>query len=64
LTLREFLSKDWISIFFDKVDEKEKQIGHKLNDKLNHKTFYQKLNENTKPKRNLNPFKRKKRLSY
>jgi len=61
MNLREILTKDWITIFFDKTNEKITQLGHQTNDKINHKTSKQKFYNNNKPEYN---FKKKKRLSY
>ena len=60
----ELLQKDWVMIIADKIEEKGKQLGHKIKMKIHTPTASEMLKQYTKPKRNLNPFRRKNRLSY
>ena len=65
MKLNEFLrliTKDWITIGFDKANQKGQDFGHKTKEKIHKPTSTERLNKSHEKRKN--PFRRKKRLSY
>ncbi len=57
------LTKDWISIFIDSSNNKVRSFTKRKKEQIKHKSNKDKITH-SKPQRSLNPFKRKKGLSY
>ncbi len=56
-------TKDWISIFINSSNNKVRSFTKRKKEQIEHKSNKDKI-AYSKPQRSLNPFKRKKRVSY
>ncbi len=57
------LTKDWISIFINSSNNKVRSFTKRKKEQIERKSNKDKI-AYSKPQRSLNPFKRKKRVSY